>query len=142
VYNLLCGIYSYSGCRRLKQSSVATFKVSRVKQRGQHLVEAHAFEVHTSGVHTPLKDITPKHQIASTIQLPTLICDVGPTCSYPHISTAIAGLTHSGERRSTRKVFLVRITDLRTVHNQWTQTIATGLNTLQRLYNCTRPNRT
>jgi hypothetical protein len=75
------------------------------------------------------------------IQLPTLICDVGPTSSYPHISTAIAGLTHSGER-STRKVYLARITDLRTVHNQWTQTIVIGLNTLQRLYNSTRLNRT
>jgi hypothetical protein len=66
------------------------------------------------------------------MQLPTLICDVGPTCSYPHISTALAGLKHSGERRSIRKVCLARIT----------RTIAIGLNTLQRLYNCTRPNRT
>jgi hypothetical protein len=65
--------------------------------RGQHL-----------WVHNPLKDTTPKHRITTTIQLPTLICDVGPTCSYPHISTALAGLTHSGERRSTRKVCLVR----------------------------------
>jgi hypothetical protein len=33
--------------------------------------------------------------------------------------------------------------DQKTVHNQWTQTIAIAisLNTLQRLYNCTRPNR-
>jgi hypothetical protein len=29
VYVLICRIYSYSGCRRLKQSSVATYKVSR-----------------------------------------------------------------------------------------------------------------
>jgi hypothetical protein len=77
-------------------------------QQGQHLGEAHASEVHTSRVHTPLKDTTPKHRFATMIQLPTLIYDVGPTCSYPHISTAIAGLTHSGEGRSTRKVFLVR----------------------------------
>jgi hypothetical protein len=76
------------------------------------------------------------------IQFPTLIYDVGPTRSYPHISTAEAGLTHSGERRNTREEYLARITDLRTVHNQWTRTIAIGLNTLQRLYNCTRPNRT
>jgi hypothetical protein len=95
--------YPYSGCRRLKQSSKATIKVSRIQMRGQHLGEAHASEVHTSGVHTPLKDTTPKHQISTTIQFPTLICDVGPTCSYPHISTAKAGLTHSGERRSTRE---------------------------------------
>jgi hypothetical protein len=75
------------------------------------------------------------------IQFPTLICDVGPTYSYPHISTAKAGLTHSGERRSTREEYLARITDLRTIHSQWTRTIAIGLNTLQRLYNCTRLNR-
>jgi hypothetical protein len=110
-------------------------------------------EVNTSGKLTlprstplgstpPLKDATPEHEITTTIQLQTLICDVGPTCSYPHISTASAGLTHSGERRSTRKVYLARITDLKTVHNQWTQTIAIGLNTLQRLYSCTHPNRT
>jgi acyl-CoA reductase-like NAD-dependent aldehyde dehydrogenase len=111
-------------------------------QRGQHLGEAHTSEVHTSGVHTPLKDTTPKHRIATMIQLPTLIYNVGANCSYPHFSTALAGLTHSGERRSTRKECLARITDRRTVHNQWTRTIAIGLNTLQRLYNCTRPNRT
>jgi hypothetical protein len=64
------------------------------------------------------------------IQFPTFICDVGPTCSYPHISTAKAGLTHSGKRRSTIEEYLARITDLRTVHNQWTRTIAIGLNTL------------
>jgi hypothetical protein len=108
----------------------------------QHLGEAHASEVHTSGVLTPFKDTAPKQRIATTIQLPTLICDVGPTYSYPHISTAFVGLTYSGERRSTRKEFLTRLTDLRTVHNQWTQTIAIDLNTLQRLYNCTLPNRT
>jgi hypothetical protein len=77
-------------------------------RRGRHLKEAHASEVQTSGVHTPLKDTTPKLRIATMIQLPTLICDVGPTCSYPHISTALTGITHSGERRSTRKVCLVR----------------------------------
>jgi hypothetical protein len=139
---LLCRIHSYSSCRRLKQSSEATFKLSRDMQWGQHLGEAHASEVHTSGVHTPLKDSTPRHKITTTIQLPTFICDVGPTCSYPHISTALAGITLSGERRRTRKVYLAKITDLKTVHNQWTQTIAICLNTLQRLYNCTRSNRT
>jgi hypothetical protein len=87
-------------------------------QWGQHLGEAHASEVHTSGVHTPLKDSTPRHKITTTIQLPTFICDVGPTCSYPHISTALAGITLSGERRHTRKVYLAKITDLKTVHNQ------------------------
>jgi hypothetical protein len=39
---LLCRIYSYSGCRRLKQSSEATFKVSRI-----------CSEVNTSGRLTP-----------------------------------------------------------------------------------------
>jgi hypothetical protein len=100
-------IYPYSRCRKLKQSSEATNKVSRIQLRGQHLGEAHASEVQTSGVHTPLKDTTPKHQISTTIQFPTLICDVGPTCSYPHISTAKAGLTHSGERRNSREEYLV-----------------------------------
>jgi hypothetical protein len=33
------------------------------------------------------------------------------------------------------------VRDRETVHNQWTRTIAIGFNTLQRLYNCTRPNR-
>jgi hypothetical protein len=46
---------------------------------------------------------TPKLRISTSIQIPTLICDVGPTCSYPHISMAEAGLTHSGERRGTRE---------------------------------------
>jgi hypothetical protein len=66
--------------------------------------EAHTSEVRTSGVHTPLKDTTPRHQITTTILLPFLIYDVEPTSSYPYILTAKAGLTHSGERRSTRKV--------------------------------------
>jgi hypothetical protein len=108
VYVLLCRVYSYSGCRRLKQSSEATFRVSRDISEVNTSGEALASKVHTFGVHTPLKDSTSKHQITTTIQLPTLICDVGPTCSYPQISTALAGLTHSRERRSTRKVFLVR----------------------------------
>jgi hypothetical protein len=34
-----------------------------------------------------------------------------------------------------------QVRDQKTVHNHWTQTIAIGLNTLQRLYNCTLPNR-
>jgi hypothetical protein len=83
VYILLCRIYSYFSCRRLKQSSEASYKVSRDLQCGQRLGEAHASEVHTSGVHTPLKDTTPKHQITTAIQLPTLICGVEPTCSHP-----------------------------------------------------------
>jgi hypothetical protein len=48
--------YPYSGCRRLKQSTIATYKVSRIQLRGPHLGEAPASEVHTSGVHTPLKE--------------------------------------------------------------------------------------
>jgi hypothetical protein len=72
-------------------------------QWGQHLGEAHASEVHTSGVHTPLKDTTTKHQITTTIQLPALICDVGPTCSYPHISTTSAGSHTRGREEAQEK---------------------------------------
>jgi hypothetical protein len=142
VYVLLCRIYPYTSCRRLKQSSDATDKVSINMKWGQHLGEAHAPEVHTSGVHTPLKDSTPRHQITTTIQLPTLICDVGPTCSYPHISTAKAGFTHSGGEKKHKKSMSSQVRDQKTVHNHWTQTITIGLNTLQKLYNCTHPNRT
>jgi hypothetical protein len=108
VHILPSRIYPYSGCRRLKQSSEATNKVAEFSCEVNTLGEAHASEVHTFGVHTPLKDTTLEHHITTTIQFPTLICDVGPTCSYPHISMAKAGLTHSGERRSTRKVYVVR----------------------------------
>jgi hypothetical protein len=72
-------------------------------QRGQHFREAHASEVHTSGVHTPLKDTTPKHRIATMIRLPSLICDVGPTCSYPHISTASSRAHSLGEEKKHKK---------------------------------------
>jgi hypothetical protein len=58
-----------------------------------------------------------------------------PTSQWPH-----AGLTHSGERRSTRKESS-QVRDQKTVHNQWMRTIAISLNTLRRLYNYTRPNR-
>jgi hypothetical protein len=67
------------------------------------------------------------HQISTTIQFPTLICDVGPTCSYPHISTAKAGLTHLGEREKHKRSVASQVRDRKTVHNQWTQTIAIGL---------------
>jgi hypothetical protein len=74
-------------------------------QWGNHLGEAHASEVHTFGVNTPIKGTTPKHQITTTMQVSTLICDVGPTCSYPHISTAKVGLTHSGgEKKHKRRI--------------------------------------
>jgi hypothetical protein len=42
------------------------------------------------------------------IQLPTLIYDVGSAYSYPHISMAKAGLTHSGEREEAQEKYLVR----------------------------------
>jgi hypothetical protein len=72
-------------------------------QRGQHPGEAQASEVYTSGVHTLLKDTTPKQRIATTIQLPALICDVEPTYSYPHILAALARLTHSGGEKKHKK---------------------------------------
>jgi hypothetical protein len=107
------------------------------KQQGPHLRE-----VHTYGVHTPKqRKSTPKHLITPAIQLPTLICDVGAHLLLsPHLNCLRPGsLTHGREEAQEKS--LARITDLKTVHNLWTQTIAVGLNTLQRLYNCTRPNR-
>jgi hypothetical protein len=96
----------------------------RNKQRSPHLREVHTLRFYTSGVHTPNKEV---HQSTKShaIELSTLMCDVGPTCSYPHISTASGRLTHSGNRRSTRKESS-RITDIRTAHNLWTQTITMG----------------
>jgi hypothetical protein len=58
----------------------------------------------------------------------------------PHLNGLRPGSLTQGREEAQEKS-LVRIKDLRTIHNLWTQTIAIGLNTLQRLYNCTRPNR-
>jgi hypothetical protein len=111
-------------------------------QRGQHLMEAHVSEVHTSGVHAPLKDTIPNTELQprSSSQLSSTMW--GPLAPIPTSQRPQAGLTHSRERRSTRKECLVSWEIRKTVHNQWTQTIAIGLHTLQRLYNYTRPNRT
>jgi hypothetical protein len=112
------------------------------KQRGPHLQE-----VHTSGRSTPMGS-TPlnkgsSHQSTkshprSNSQLSSTMW--GPPAPIPTPQRLQAELTHSGERKTQEKS-LAKITDLRTVHNLWTQTIAIDLNTLQRLYNCTRPNR-
>jgi hypothetical protein len=117
-------------------SAEATIKVCRISS-----------EVHTSGRSTPLGS-TPlnkgsPHQSTeshprSSSQLSSAMW--GPPAPIPTSQRPQAGLTHSGERRSTRKESS-KVRDQRTDHNQWTQTIAIGLNTLQRLYNCTRPNR-
>jgi hypothetical protein len=50
----------------------------------------------------------------------------GPPAPIPTSQRPQARLTHSGERRSTRKESS-QVRDQRTVHNQWTQTIAIGL---------------
>jgi hypothetical protein len=50
----------------------------------------------------------------------------GPPAPIPASQRPQAGLTHSGERRSTRKESS-QVRDQRTVHNQWTRTIAIGL---------------
>jgi hypothetical protein len=50
----------------------------------------------------------------------------GPLASIPTSQQPQAKLTHSGERRSTRKES-IQARDQRTVHNQWTWTIAIGL---------------
>jgi hypothetical protein len=104
-------------------------------------------EVHTSGRSTPLGS-TPlnkgsPHQSTeshprSSSQLSSAMW--GPPAPIPTSQRPQAGLTHSGERRSTRKESSQnnRSED---VHNLRTQTIAIGLNTLQRLHNCTHPNR-
>jgi hypothetical protein len=46
-----------------------------------------------------------------------------------------------GEKKHKSSV-ASQVRDQKTVHNQWTRTIAIGFNTLQRLYNCTHSNRT
>jgi hypothetical protein len=122
-------------------SAEATIKVYRISN-----------EVHTSGRSTPLR-FTPlgstplnkgsPHQSSeshprSSSQLSYVMW--GPPAPIPTSQRPLAELTHSGERRSTRKESS-QVRDQKTIHNQWTQTIAIGLNTLHRLYNCTRPDR-
>jgi hypothetical protein len=102
------------------------------KQRGPHLQE-----VHTCGVKVSPHQSTKSHPRSSS-QLSFAMW--GPPAPIPTSQRPQAGLTHSWERRSTSKES-GQVRDQKIVHNQWTQTIATGLNTLQRLHNCTRPNR-
>jgi hypothetical protein len=64
----------------------------------------------------------------------------GPPAPAPHLNSHRPGLLTWGREEAQEKS-LDRITNLKTIHNQWTRTIAIGLNTLQRLYNCTHPNR-
>jgi hypothetical protein len=80
-------VESYAGI-----NEEATIKVWRISS-----------EVHTSGVHTPQLGSTHQSNESHPIQLPTLICDVGPTIFYPHISTAIARLTHSRREEGKEK---------------------------------------
>jgi hypothetical protein len=98
------------------------------KQRGPHLRE-----VHTSGWSTPLGSTplnkgsphqsTESHQRSSSQHSSAMW---GPPAPIPTSQRPQAGLTHSGERRSTRKESS-QVRDQKTVHNQWTRTIAIGL---------------
>jgi hypothetical protein len=101
------------------------------KQRGPHLQE----------VHTPQQG-SPHQSTESLSRSSSQLSSAmwGPPAPIPTSQQPQAGLTHSGERRSTRKESS-QVRDQKTIHNQWTRTIAIGLNTLQRLYNCTCPNR-
>jgi hypothetical protein len=102
------------------------------KQRGPHLrevhtSEVHTSEVHTSGVRTPQQGCphqSTESQPRSSSQLSSAMW--GPPAPIPTSQRPQAGLTHSGERRSTRKESS-QVRDQRTVHDQWTRTIAIGL---------------
>jgi hypothetical protein len=122
------------GCRKLSmQQRGSNNQGMQNKQRGPHLREVHTSEVHTSGRSTPLGS-TPlnngsPHQSTeshpgSSSQLPSVMW--GPPAPIPTSQRPQAGLTHSGERRSTRKESS-QVRDQRIVHNQWTRTIAIGL---------------
>jgi hypothetical protein len=103
------------------------------RQQAPHLQEVHTSMVHTSGRSTPLRSpplnkggphqSTESHPRSSS-QLSSAMW--GPHAPIPTSQRPQAGLTHSGERRSIRKESS-RVRDQRTVHNQWTQTIAIGL---------------
>jgi ABC-type nickel/cobalt efflux system permease component RcnA len=123
VYILLCRIYPYSSCRRLKQSSEATNKVSRIQLRSTPRGEAHASEVHTSGVHTPLMS----HQSTNHDPVPNshLRCGAHLLLSL-HLNGQSRAHTLGGEKKHKRSV-ASQVRDQKTVHNQWTRTIAIGL---------------
>jgi hypothetical protein len=117
------------------------------RQRGPHLREVHTPEVHTSGRSTPLGSTplykgNPHQSTESHLRSSSksyLRCGAHLLLS-PHLNSLRPGSLTRG-REEAKEKSLARITDLRTVHNLWTRTIAIGLNTLQRLYNCTHPNR-
>jgi hypothetical protein len=139
---LPCRIYPYSSCRRFKQSSEATNKVSRIQLRGQHLGGSprfrgpHLWGPHPAqGYHTKAPDHN--HDLVPNSHLR---CGAHLLLS-PHLNGQSRAHTLGGEKKHKKSVSS-KVRDQKTVHNQWTRTIAIGLNTLQRLYNCTRPNRT
>jgi hypothetical protein len=103
------------------------------KQRGPHLLEVHTSEVHTSGRSTPLGSTplnkeSPHQSTESQPRFSSQLSSVmwGPPAPIPTSQRPQTGLTHSGERRSTRKESSQE-RDQRTVHNKWTRTIAIGL---------------
>jgi hypothetical protein len=128
-------------------STEATIKVCRISS-----------EVHTSGRSTPLRPTPPggphlwgPHPSTREVHTKALNLTRDPApnshlrCGAhlllsPHLNGLRPGSLTWGREEAQEKS-LARITDLRTVHNLWTRTIAIGLNTLQRLYNCTLPNR-
>jgi hypothetical protein len=104
--------------------------------------EVNSFRGHTSGVHTLLKD--------STQKITDHIHDPAPNSHLrrgahqllsPHLNGRSRAHSLGGEKKH-KKSMSSQVRDQKTIHNQWTRTIAIALNTLQRLYNCTRPNRT
>jgi hypothetical protein len=119
----------------------ATIKVCRISS------EVHTSKVHTSGRSTP-PGSTPLNKEVHTKAL-NHSHDPAPNSHMrcgahlllsPHLNGLRPGSLTRGREEAQEKS-LARITDLRTVHNLWTRTIAIGLNTLQKLYNYTCPNR-
>jgi hypothetical protein len=128
---------TYMGCRKLcMQQRGSNNQGMQSKQRGPHLrevhtsevhtSEVHTYDVHTSGVRTPQQgssNQSTESQPRSSSQLSSTMW--GPPAPTPTSQQPQAGITHSGERRSTRKESS-QVRDQRIVHNQWTQTIAIG----------------
>jgi hypothetical protein len=115
-------------------------------QRGQHLREVHTSEVHTSEdnaseVNTPqqgnhTKALNHNHDPAPDSHLR---CGARLLLS-PHLNGQSRAHSLGAEKKHKKRVSS-QVRDLWTIHNQWTQTIAIGLNTLQRSYICTYSNR-
>jgi hypothetical protein len=123
-------------------SAEATIKVCRISS------EVHTSESstppggpHLWGPHPSTRDVHTKALNHTRDPAPNshLRCGAHLLLS-PHLNGLRPGSLTRG-REEAQKKSLARITDLRTVHNLWTRTIAIGLNTLHRLYNCTRPHR-